>query len=177
MSLTRSRVPVWPLDPLLGLPFFYPCNPVYVRSLDPSVLEFSVSLYWHPFICILFGTHFTSYNKQTRSSLGILFLRLQDGVFDNCHNVLLCVKENYPLRWNNVGVVWMMIWDTSKTVWWETSLGRTEVLTTIRSRSESSLRTHFNSVRTCHTEFGFDVTIISVHNYPSPWKLWENTSI
>ncbi len=38
---------------------------MYVRSLDPSVLEFSLSLYRHPIICILFSSRFTSYNKQT----------------------------------------------------------------------------------------------------------------
>ena len=37
---------------------------VYVRRLDPSVLAFSLSLYRHPSICILFSSHFTSYNKQ-----------------------------------------------------------------------------------------------------------------
>ncbi len=33
---------------------FYPYNPVYPRGLDPSVLVFSLSLYRHPSICILF---------------------------------------------------------------------------------------------------------------------------
>ena len=56
--------PMWPLDPELGLPFFYPWNPVYPRSLDPSVLEFSLSLYRHPIICILFSSRVTSYNKH-----------------------------------------------------------------------------------------------------------------
>jgi hypothetical protein len=59
--------PVWPLDPLLGLLLFrvYPCNPVYPRCLDPSVLEFSLSLHRHPSMCILCSSRFTSYNKQT----------------------------------------------------------------------------------------------------------------
>jgi hypothetical protein len=35
----------------------------YGRRLDPSVLAFSVSLYRHPFICILFSSRFTPYNK------------------------------------------------------------------------------------------------------------------
>ncbi len=43
--------PAWPLDPLLGLLFF--------------LLSQSLSLYRHPIICILFGSRFTSYNKQT----------------------------------------------------------------------------------------------------------------
>ena len=37
---------------------------MYVRSSDPSVLEFSLSLYRHPSICILFHSRFTSYNKH-----------------------------------------------------------------------------------------------------------------
>jgi hypothetical protein len=44
---------------------FYPHNPLYVRRLDPSVLSFSLSSHRHPSICILFSSHFTSYNKQT----------------------------------------------------------------------------------------------------------------
>jgi hypothetical protein len=40
---------------------------VYPRCLDPSFLVFILSLYRHPFICILFSSHFTSYNKQTRA--------------------------------------------------------------------------------------------------------------
>ncbi len=39
---------------------------MYARSLDPSVLVFSLSLYRHPIICILFRSRFTSYNKQTK---------------------------------------------------------------------------------------------------------------
>jgi hypothetical protein len=42
---------------------FYPRNPVYVRSLDPSVLAISLSLHRHPFRCILFSSRFTWYNK------------------------------------------------------------------------------------------------------------------
>ena len=33
---------------------------MYTRCLDPSVLAFSLSLYRHPSICILFNAHFTS---------------------------------------------------------------------------------------------------------------------
>jgi hypothetical protein len=47
--------------------FFYPDNPVYPRSLDPSVLVFSLSLYRHPTICILFGSRFTSYKPKKSS--------------------------------------------------------------------------------------------------------------
>jgi hypothetical protein len=36
---------------------------MYVRRLDPSVLVFSLSLHRHPFLCILFNSRFTSYNK------------------------------------------------------------------------------------------------------------------
>jgi hypothetical protein len=36
---------------------------VYARCFGPSVLPFSLSLYRHPFICILFRSRFTSYNK------------------------------------------------------------------------------------------------------------------
>ena len=44
---------------------------MYARplSLNPSVLEFSLSLYRHPSICILFSSRFTSYNKQIHSIL------------------------------------------------------------------------------------------------------------
>ena len=35
-----------------------PHNPVYVRSVDPSVLVFSLSLHRHPHICILFSSRF-----------------------------------------------------------------------------------------------------------------------
>jgi hypothetical protein len=41
----------------------YSRNPVYARCLDPSVLAFSLSLHRHPFICILFSSRFTCYNK------------------------------------------------------------------------------------------------------------------
>jgi len=44
----------------------YPCNPVYVRRLDPSVSTFCPSLYRHPSIYILCISRFTSYNKQRR---------------------------------------------------------------------------------------------------------------
>ena len=40
---------------------------MYERSLDPSVSVFSLSLYRHPSICILFISLFTSYNKQHTS--------------------------------------------------------------------------------------------------------------
>jgi hypothetical protein len=43
---------------------------VYVRRLDPSVLPFSLSLYRHPSICILFRSHFTSSNKHETSKDG-----------------------------------------------------------------------------------------------------------
>jgi hypothetical protein len=46
---------------------FYPHNPVYVRRLGPSILEFSLSLHRHPSICILFSSRFTSYNEQIMS--------------------------------------------------------------------------------------------------------------
>ena len=45
-------------------------RPVAIRSRSekkethPSVLEFSLSLYRHPSICILFSSLFTSYNKR-----------------------------------------------------------------------------------------------------------------
>ena len=39
---------------------------MYVRSLDPSVLAFILSLYRHPSICILVTSRFTSYNKQQK---------------------------------------------------------------------------------------------------------------
>jgi hypothetical protein len=56
--------PEWPWDPILGLLFFYPRNPVYARTLDPSVLAISLSLHRHPFTCILFSSRFTCYNKH-----------------------------------------------------------------------------------------------------------------
>ena len=60
--MTRlSRVPCHVL-----LLFLCPHNPVYARRLDPSVLAFSLSLYRHPIICILYNSRFTSYTKQTR---------------------------------------------------------------------------------------------------------------
>jgi hypothetical protein len=37
--------------------YFDPRNPVYGRRLDPSVLAFSLSLYRHSFIYILFSTN------------------------------------------------------------------------------------------------------------------------
>ena len=45
--------------------YSFPINPVYTKSLDPSVLKFSLSIYRHPSICIiLFSSRFTTYNKQ-----------------------------------------------------------------------------------------------------------------
>jgi hypothetical protein len=38
---------------------FYPHKPVY-RSLDPSAVSFSLPLYRHPSICILFNSHITT---------------------------------------------------------------------------------------------------------------------
>jgi hypothetical protein len=35
------------------------------RCLDPSDLAFSFSLYWHPSICILFSSRFTSYKQNS----------------------------------------------------------------------------------------------------------------
>jgi hypothetical protein len=49
------------------------CNPVYVRSLDPSVLMFSLSLYRQPFIYILFRSDFTSHEKKRTELLLKLF--------------------------------------------------------------------------------------------------------
>jgi hypothetical protein len=43
-------------------------NPVYTSRSDPSVLVFSLTLYRHPSICILFNSRFTSYNKQQERS-------------------------------------------------------------------------------------------------------------
>jgi hypothetical protein len=37
---------------------------VYVRRFDSSVLAISLSLHRHPFVCILFNSHFTCYNKS-----------------------------------------------------------------------------------------------------------------
>ena len=51
---------------MLNSGHFCPHNPVYVRCFDPSVLVFSLSLYRHPSLCILFSSHFTSFNKQLR---------------------------------------------------------------------------------------------------------------
>ena len=48
---------------------FYPHNPVYASRLAPSVLAFSLSSYRHPYICILFTSRFTSYNKHLCRSL------------------------------------------------------------------------------------------------------------
>ena len=39
---------------------------MYARRLIPSVLAFSLSLYRHPFIHILFSSLFTSYNKNQK---------------------------------------------------------------------------------------------------------------
>jgi hypothetical protein len=60
VSSMRSSCPLTNRLP----PYFYSHNPVYARSLDPSVLVFSLSLYRYTFICILFRSRFTSYNKQ-----------------------------------------------------------------------------------------------------------------
>ena len=46
-----------------------PHNPVYPRSLDPSVLVFSLSLHRHPCICVLFSSRFICFNYiQQRTS-------------------------------------------------------------------------------------------------------------
>jgi hypothetical protein len=58
---------------LLAYYYFYPRNPVYARRLDPSVLGFSLSLYRHPSICILFTSHFTMWpltiNKKSNQGV------------------------------------------------------------------------------------------------------------
>jgi hypothetical protein len=59
--LTRSRVSDVTMDPDYS---FYPRNPVYARRLDSSVLVISLSLHRHPFVCILFSSRFTCYNKS-----------------------------------------------------------------------------------------------------------------
>ncbi len=38
---------------------------MYLRSLNPSLLAFSLSLHRHPYICILIDSRFISYNKHT----------------------------------------------------------------------------------------------------------------
>jgi hypothetical protein len=54
----------WPLG--LDFLYTYPRHPCIRDVLDPSVLEFSLSLYRHPSIYILFTSHFTSYNKPKK---------------------------------------------------------------------------------------------------------------
>jgi hypothetical protein len=49
---------------LLGFYYFYPRNPVCVMRLDPTVLAFSLSLHRHPFIYILFSSHFSPSNNK-----------------------------------------------------------------------------------------------------------------
>ncbi len=66
MSLVSEQVSRhrWDTRPDTRVTIISTRNPVYPRSLDPSVLEFSLSLYRHPSICILFTYCLTSYNKQ-----------------------------------------------------------------------------------------------------------------
>ncbi len=48
---------------------------MYVRSLDPSVFEFSLSLHRHPFTCILFNSRFTSpITLANFSSINLVFI-------------------------------------------------------------------------------------------------------
>jgi hypothetical protein len=66
---------------------FYTRNTVYVRRLDPSVLEFSLSLHRHPFICILFNFRFTSYNKFNNPDSGSPYLPgCPDDTFSHLHS-------------------------------------------------------------------------------------------
>ena len=75
--LTLTRYPAsWVTTTSLTVCF---TNPVYTRRLDPSVLVFRLSLYRHPSTCILFTSHFTSYNKllehQERKTMTVLQTR------------------------------------------------------------------------------------------------------
>jgi hypothetical protein len=80
LTITCTQVlwflPRWPVSCLLLSDhcMFYPHNQVYVSlgRLDPSVFEFSNSLYRHPSMCILCSSRFTSYNQQTKKDTGAL---------------------------------------------------------------------------------------------------------
>jgi hypothetical protein len=54
---------------------------VYVRRLDPSVLAFSLSLYRHPSVCILFRSYCVSFNKlwtkQNTLEVLVIFILMQ----------------------------------------------------------------------------------------------------
>ncbi len=52
----------WPLERLLGLLLFVPSKPSIYETFDRSILVFSLLLYRHPFIYILFSSRFTPYN-------------------------------------------------------------------------------------------------------------------
>jgi hypothetical protein len=49
--------------PILGLILFLPDQPNVSEVFRSLLLAFSLSLYRHPFICILFSSRLTSYNK------------------------------------------------------------------------------------------------------------------
>jgi len=71
VCLVRSRVSGVIMDPDIRITYsFYPRNPVYVRSLDPSVLVISLSLHRHPFVCMLFSSRFTCYKKYGKTRCG-----------------------------------------------------------------------------------------------------------
>ena len=82
---------------MLNSGHFWPHNPVYVRCFDPSVLVFSLSLYRHPSLCILFSSHFTSYNKQQL----LTFVFLPSSPWD------LCLDDRRVMR---VTIVWLCLW-------------------------------------------------------------------
>jgi hypothetical protein len=64
--LTRSRASDMTIETIvtiLGLLLFLPVEPSVSEAFRSLLLEFSLSLYRHPFICILFSSRFTSCNK------------------------------------------------------------------------------------------------------------------
>jgi hypothetical protein len=99
---------VWPL---LDLPVLCFCNPVYERSLDPSVLVFSLSLYRHPFICILFSSRFTSYNKQQQCFIWFLVNRDNNYIY---YNTLIMIM--ITIRQGHVSDT-VRVWEKGRDTW------------------------------------------------------------
>ncbi len=61
-----------------------PCNPVYLRHVDPSVLMFSLSLHRHPHTYNPFHSHFNShfrrvdFSNHLKSKCGLLLVKASD---------------------------------------------------------------------------------------------------
>ena len=80
---------------------------MYARRLDPSVLVISLSLHRHPFVCIIFSSHFTSYNKYILKFKPDLVDNEKTDTKDQKATSVYTMDTNYTLT------------DVSKCVWQE----------------------------------------------------------